>query len=181
MAGQQPRGNDRTASHCQVRPHPTPWPHPKIYNTLSFEFGGFRSKDDTGSLVSRSKRLDLGYQVQRPFRLGKGFTYTPFLSYRLQDYSTDGPDAMRSWGEWGNELHYTMHGDYDVQNEVWKINGMRHVVDFSVSHRKVNRLDSENTALIPLIDYSLVDLNMGPTAFWTNWSPMISSHTRSLA
>ena len=142
---------------------PTPWPHPKIYNTLSFEFGGFRSKDDTGSLVSRSKRLDLGYQIQRPVRLGKGFTYTPFLSYRLQDYSLDGPDAMRSWGEWGNELHYAMHGDYDVQNEVWKINGLRHVVDFSVSHRKVNRLDSEHTALIPLIDYSLVDLNMGPT------------------
>ena len=142
---------------------PTPWPHPKIYNTFSFEFGEFRSKDDRGSLVSSSKRLDLGYQVQSPLHLGKGLTYTPFFSYRLQDYSLDGPDAMRSWGEWGNEFRYSMHGDYDLQNEVWKINGLRHIVDFSFSHRKINRLDSEQTALIPMIDNSLEDLNIGPT------------------
>ena len=142
---------------------PTPWPDTKIYNTLAFEFGGFRKKDETGSLVSSSKRFDLGYQIQRPFNLGKGFTYTPFLSYRLQDYSLDGPDAMQSWGEWGNDLHYSMHGDYDIQNEVWNINGLRHILNFSISHRKVNRLDSERTALIPLLDYSLIDLNMGPT------------------
>lgn len=142
---------------------PTPWPHTKIYNTLSLEFGSFRKKDDTGSLLSRSKRLDLGYQIQRPVSLGKGLTYTPFLSYRLQDYSLEGPDAMRSWGEWGNDLHYAMHGDFDIQNEVWEINGLRHILDFSVTHRKINRLDSERTALIPLIDNSLIDLNMGPT------------------
>lgn len=142
---------------------PTPWPHPKTYNSLSFEFGGFRAKDETGSLVSRSKKLDLGYQLQRPINLGNGFTYTPFLSYRLQDYSLDGPDAMRSWGEWGNDLHYAMHGDYDIQNEIWKINGLRHILDFSISHRKINQLDSERAALIPLIDNSLIDLNMGPT------------------
>ena len=54
---------------------PTPWPHPKIYNTLSFEFGGFRAKDETGSLVNRAKRLDLGYQIQRPINLGKGVNW----------------------------------------------------------------------------------------------------------
>ena len=142
---------------------PTPWPDTKIYNTLSFEFGDFREKNQVGSLVGRSKRLDLGYQIQRPIHLGTGLTYTPFFSYRLQDYSLDGPDAMRSWGEWGNDLHYALHGDYDLENEIWEINGLRHILDFSISHRKIKRLDSERSSLIPLIDDSLIDLNMGPT------------------
>jgi hypothetical protein len=142
---------------------PIPWPNSKIYNSVAIELTGFREKDNSGNLLQRSRRLDLGYQVQRPIKIHHGLVYTPFLSYRRQDYSLDGPDAERSWGEWGNELHYTIHGDYALQNETWKINGLRHVADLSISHRKVNRLDSENNSLIPLIDRSLFDLNLGPT------------------
>ena len=69
---------------------------------------------------------------------------------------------MRSWGEWGNELHYAMHG-IDVQNEVWKINGLRHVVDFSVSHRN-QPVGLRETALIPLMTIHW-DLNMGHRPF----------------
>ena len=141
---------------------PTPFGGTNLYNTLAIEFGGFRKKDDTGAMIGRAKKLDLGYQLQRPFILKKGLTYTPILSYRLLDYSLDGPDAMTSWGEWGNDIHYLLHGDYDLRNETWKINGIRHLLDFSISHRRVTRLDSERSSLIPLIDAPLVDLNLGP-------------------
>ncbi|HAE11290.1 MAG TPA: hypothetical protein DCG39_06560 [Opitutae bacterium] len=161
------QGNDHEAMIEQIPSlrfdlAPTPWPKPDLYNTLSLELAGFREKDDAGSLLRRSRKLDLGYQVQRPIRLANGLTYTPFLSYRLQDYSLDGPDAQRTWGEWGNDLNYVTHGDYDLQNETWGINGLRHVMDFSLSHRKLNRLDSENLSLIPAIDRSIIDLNLGP-------------------
>ena len=142
---------------------PTPWPNSKIYNSVAIELTGFREKDNSGNLLQRSRRLDLGYQIQRPIKINHGLVYTPFLSYRRQDYSLDGPNAQRSWGELGNEIHYTLHGDYALQNETWKIDGLRHVADLSISHRKVNRLDSENSSLIPLIDRSLFDLNLGPT------------------
>ena len=142
---------------------PTPLPNSKIYNSVAIELTGFRKKDHSGNLLQRSRRLDLGYQIQRPLKINHGLVYTPFLSYRRQDYSLDGPDAQRSWGELGNEIHYTLHGDYALQNETWKIDGLRHVTDLSISHRKVNRLDSENSSLIPLIDRSLFDLNLGPT------------------
>jgi hypothetical protein len=142
---------------------PTPWPNSKIYNSVAIELTGFRERDNSGNLLQRSRRLDLGYQIQRPIKINHGLVYTPFLSYRRQDYSLDGPNAQRSWGELGNEIHYTLHGDYALQNETWKIDGLRHVADLSISHRKVNRLDSENSSLIPLIDRSLFDLNLGPT------------------
>ena len=142
---------------------PTPWANSKIYNSIAMEFSGFREKGNSGNLQQRSRRLDLGYQIQRPIRINRGLTYTPLLSYRRQDYALDGPDAERSWGEWGNELHYTIHGDYAVQSKTWKINGLRHVADLSISHRKINRLDAENNSLIPLIDRSLIDLNLSPT------------------
>ena len=142
---------------------PTPWPNSKIYNSIAIELAGFREKDSSGNLLQRSRKLDLGYQIQRPIKISHGLVYTPFLSYRRQDYSLDGPNAQRSWGEWGNEIHYSLHGDYAWQNETWKVNDLRHVMDLSISHRKVNRLDSENTSSIPLIDRSLFDLNLGPT------------------
>ena len=88
------------------------------------------------SLIEESKKFDFGYEVTRPISLPLGITYSPQLAYRSQDYSISGPDAKRSWGEIGNELRYTLFADYNWDNSVWQIDQIRHVMGFSITHRK---------------------------------------------
>jgi lipopolysaccharide assembly outer membrane protein LptD (OstA) len=141
---------------------PTPWIDSNLYHSLAFEFSGFREKGNTGKLIKKSNKLDLGYEIIRPFRFNNGLVFNPHFAYRRQDYSLTGKDAGRSFGEWGNEFRYHLSGDYEVKNKTWNIDQIRHVVGFSLSHRKVNRLESTREDLIPQIDTPFKQLNMSP-------------------
>ena len=74
----------------------------------------------------------------------------------------NGPDASRSFGEWGNEIRYELTGNYNWKNPTWKIDQVRHVMGFSISHRKTKRLSQNRESLIPLIDDPFTNLNLGP-------------------
>ena len=139
---------------------PTPLAKTKFYNTMAVEFSAFRKKGNFGELVNKSNKLDLSYQIIRPFRLPNGWVYSPHLAYRRQDYSLDGPNANRSWGELGNDLRYEVYGDYNWKNATWKIDQIRHIMGFSISHRKVNRLSANRESLIPQIDIPFAELNL---------------------
>ena len=45
---------------------------------------------------------------------------------------------------------------------LWKIDQLRHVIGFSLSHRKVNRLESTRESSIPQIDVPFRQINMSP-------------------
>lgn len=141
---------------------PTPWMHSSLYHSLAFEFSAFREKGNFGELSQKSNKLDLGYEIIRPFRFSNGLIFSPHLAYRRQDYALPGLDAGRSFGELGNELRYHLTGDYDWNDKTWKIDQIRHVIGFSLSHRKVNRLESTRESIIPLIDVPFATLNKSP-------------------
>ena len=141
---------------------PTPWMHTNLYHSLAFEFSAFREKGNFGELSQKSNKLDLGYEIIRPFRFSNGLIFSPHLAYRRQDYALPGLDAGRSFGELGNELRYHLTGDYDWNDKTWKIDQIRHVIGFSLSHRKVNRLESTRESIIPLIDVPFATLNKSP-------------------
>ena len=140
---------------------PTQLMDSKIYNSLAFEFSALREKGHWGQLLQKSNKLDLGYKVIRPTRLPQGFVFSPHLSYRRQDYSLDGPNANRSFAEWGNELRYELLGDYDWKNATWKIDQIRHIMGFSIAHRNTKRIHQSEESLIPKIDQPIYNLNLG--------------------
>jgi LPS-assembly protein len=140
---------------------PTPLLDTKFYNSLAFEFSAFRQKNYWGNLLEKSNKFDLGYKLIRPIKIKNGLIYSPHVTYRRQDYSLSGPNANRSFGEWGNELRYELAGDYDWENPTWKIDQIRHIIGFSISHRKTRRLSHSNELLIPKIDEPFADLNLG--------------------
>ena len=141
---------------------PTSWIDPNLYHSLAFEFSSLHDRGNLGNLIQESNKFELGYEIIRPFRWDNGVTFSPSLAYRRQDYSLSGEDAGRSFGEWGNELRYQLTGDYDIKNELWKIDQLRHVIGFSLSHRKVNRLESTRESSIPQIDVPFRQINMSP-------------------
>lgn len=141
---------------------PCPIAKSKFYHSMNFEFSALRDRDGLGKLIQKSTKLDGAYKIIRPIRLGNGIIYSPHLSYRSQNYSLHGPNARRSMGEWGNEVRYDIYGDYDWKNTTWGIDQIRHVVGFSVSHRKVSRLSANRESLIPQIDNPFSELNLTP-------------------
>ncbi|MDG0963481.1 MAG: hypothetical protein P8O23_00335, partial [Opitutales bacterium] len=141
---------------------PTPLVNTKFYNSIAIEFSALRQKGNFGEILQNSNKLDLGYEIVRPFQLGNGLIYSPHLSYRRQDYSMNGPNANRSMCEWGNNIRYEVAGDYDWGNTTWNINQIRHVMGFAISHRKVNRMSANQETLIPQIDNPFVELNLRP-------------------
>ena len=108
----------------------------QIYHSLAFEFSAFKESGHWGETLRRSNKLDLIYNVVRPVKFANGLTFSPHLTYRRQDYILEGSNANRSFGEWGNEIRYEVFGDYNWVNSTWKIDQIRHVMDFSLSHRK---------------------------------------------
>jgi LPS-assembly protein len=141
---------------------PSPIAKSTFYHSMNFEFSALRDKNGFGKLTQKSTKLDGAYKISRPIRMGNGLIYSPHLSYRRQNYSLDGPNARRSMGEWGNELRYEIYGDYNWKNATWGIDQIRHVVGFSVSHRKVSRLSASRESLIPQIDHPVSELNLTP-------------------
>lgn len=141
---------------------PCPIAKSKFYHSMNFEFSALRDRDRFGKLIQKSTKFDGAYKIIRPIRFGNGIIYSPHLSYRSQNYSLDGPNARRSMGEWGNEVRYDIYGDYDWKNTTWGIDQIRHVLGFSVSHRKVSRLSANRESLIPQIDNPFSEVNLSP-------------------
>ena len=117
---------------------------------------------ETLEIIQESNKFDLGYEIIVHSDGILEVIFSPSVAYRRQDYSLSGEDAGRSFGEWGNELRYQLTGDYDIKNELWKIDQLRHVIGFSLSHRKVNRLESTRESSIPQIDVPFEQINMSP-------------------
>ena len=138
--------------------HPTPWLDSRLYHSFAFEFSSLRSKNNFGNLIEESKKFD--FDVKSQISQFTAWNYSPQLAYRSQDYSISGPDAKRSWAEIGNELRYTLFADYDWDNSVWQIDQIRHVMGFSITHRKINRLSEKRESLIPAIDDPFLDMNL---------------------
>ena len=135
-----------------------------FHQTISAEYAKIGDEKVLGRTFEKSEKMDFGYKLQRPITLPLGLTYLPSVSFRNQSYNLGMvPDANRQYGEWGNELSLLLVGDYGIQNDVWQINGIRHLSKFSLKHRRLTLLSSKNTDNIPIIDHPFIDLNLAPT------------------
>ena len=135
---------------------------PELYHSFSIALASLRKADPLISPEIEADRIDLAYGVRRPFRLTRWLSLTPLASYRLVDYDVDGADPTRHLGEIGADLRASLHGDFDLQNDTWEINGLRHEIAVVLSHRKVSELDSNDLGLIPQLDHEFQDPNLAP-------------------
>ena len=59
-------------------------------------------------------------------------------------------------------MSYTLHADYPTKSTVWKTEGLRHVMTFSVSHNHVHPLKQSTISNSALIEPYLENPNLGP-------------------
>jgi len=102
----------------------------------------------------RTNRLDAYYGLERPFAPTPWLTFNPVAGGRLTYYSDalgDKEEYTRTLGEIGFDVRLLAAGVFDYKNEIWEIDGLRHLVEPKISYRYAPE-GAEGRAYIPPID-----------------------------
>jgi LPS-assembly protein len=117
----------------------------------------------TGSTL-RSDRFDTFYAVDRPITPTEWLTITPVAGGRLTYYAkaTGGRDTYTRWlGEVGADAELHASGVFDYRNELWKVDGLRHLLTPKLSYRYIPEAD-KGQSFIPQIDREVFSTNLEP-------------------
>ena len=117
----------------------------------------------TGSTL-RSDRFDTFYAVDRPITPTDWLTITPVAGGRLTYYAkaTGGRDTYTRWlGEVGADAELHASGVFAYRNELWKVDGLRHLLTPKLSYRYMPEAD-RGQSFIPLIDREVFSTNLEP-------------------
>lgn len=102
----------------------------------------------------RTSRYDAYYGLARPIGPTSWFTFTPVAGGRVTHYTdTIGArnDYTRTIGEIGFDTRLLASRTFDYENEIWEINGLRHLVEPRLSYRYAPEA-ARGRAYIPPID-----------------------------
>jgi len=120
-----------------------------------------------------TNRLDAYYGLQRPFTPTPWLTFNPVAGGRVT-YYTDAlggkDDYTRTIGEVGFDARLLGAGVFDYKNEIWEIDGLRHLVEPRLSYRYAPEA-ARGRAYIPPID---------TRAFSTYLQPLSIADSRNL-
>lgn len=137
--------------HGMVRNQPKfkldagPVPYFAIYHSMLVEYRNASALNNRGSVVGESNRLDLAYSLQKPISLANGVRYVPSYSFLHQEYELNEFAESRTLGEWGNDLIFTLHADLPIYSETWEISEIKHLMHFSIGHRRSSILGGSTT------------------------------------
>lgn len=101
-----------------------------------------------------TNRLDAYYGLERPFTPTPWLTFNPVAGGRVTYYSDalgGKDDYTRTIGEIGFDARLLAAGVFDYKNEVWEIDGLRHLVAPTLSYRYAPEA-AKGRAYIPPID-----------------------------
>lgn len=126
-----------------------------IYHQLNASYSRLLEKDPLGILPELdSNRFNIYYGLQRPFKINSWLTATPVAGVMVTHYAdtlgTSG-NYTRILGEVGLDLSADIVGTWDYKNDLWEINGLRHLLRPVIQYRYIPSAQAGNT-LIPPID-----------------------------
>jgi LPS-assembly protein len=112
----------------------------------------------------RSDRFDAYYALERPIAPTDWLTITPVAGGRLTYYANaiGGRDNYTRWlGELGVDANLRTSGVFDYHNDLWGINGLRHLLTPVISYRYIPEAD-RGQPYIPPIDETVFSTNLEP-------------------
>ncbi|HEX7631925.1 MAG TPA: LPS assembly protein LptD, partial [Lacunisphaera sp.] len=112
----------------------------------------------------RTNRFDAYYGLERPIAPTPWFTFTPVAGARVTHYTNalgGKSDYTRTLGELGFDANLLASGTFNYKNEVWEIDGLRHLVEPKVSYRYAPETE-RGKAYIPPIDSRVFSTYLQP-------------------
>lgn len=111
-----------------------------VYQEAQASVAVLRDDPPLGGPTMSSERADFYYALTRPFTPKEWLTVTPVAGARVTHY-TDAlggrNDYTRTLGEFGVDAELRASGTFDIQNERWGIDGLRHLVTPRISYRYI--------------------------------------------
>lgn len=127
---------------------------PGVYQRFSGSFAALREKPPDGGSGQRSNRFDAYYALNGSLTPHAWLSFTPIVGGRVTHYTRPSGNRdhyTRTLGELGLDAELRASATFDYKNEMWKIDGLRHLVTPRFSYRYVP--DAERgRAFIPAID-----------------------------
>jgi LPS-assembly protein len=112
----------------------------------------------------RTNRLDAYYGLERPIAPKPWFNVTPVVGGRVTYYSDaigGRDDYTRTIGEIGFDARLLAAGIFNYKNEVWEIDGLRHLFEPRLSYRYAPEA-GDGRAYIPPIDARVFSTYLQP-------------------
>ena len=112
----------------------------------------------------RTNRLDAYYGLEHPFIPTPWFTFTPVAGGRMTHYTealAGKSEYTRTLGEVGFDARLLASGTFDYKNQVWEIDGLRHLVEPKLSYRYAPEAGN-GRAYIPPIDRRVFSTYLQP-------------------
>lgn len=134
-----------------------------FYHQLQASAAALREENPLAENV-RSDRLDLYYGVNWPIVATDWLTVTPKTGARLTHYqrAEEGRDHYtRALGEIGLDAEMNAFSVYDYRNELWRIDGVRHLVKPRVEYRYIPGAD-RGARFIPEVDRQTFTTELEP-------------------
>ncbi len=126
-----------------------------FYHRINASVANLLEEDPTGVAPDiRSHRADAYYALSRPFSPREWLSMTPVVGGRVTYYdrATGRDNYTRTLGELGFDAEIRAAGIYsDVKSELWKVDGIRHLITPRLSYRYIPNAD-KGRPFIPQID-----------------------------
>ena len=136
-----------------------------IYHSLSVELAELEERKGDGLDEIESDRMGLNYHLVRHFHVARWFSITPSATYRMAHYGDAlPPDASltRHFGEFGLDARVPFHATFDVRNQLWDVDGLRHVGSFLFQYRYLDDSSDGDRDRVPSLDRRYFDPNLRP-------------------
>lgn len=127
---------------------------PGLYQRASASVAFLAEDAYLATVPQRATRLDAYYGLTWPIAPTPWFTFAPVVGGRFTSYSGLSGGAARftrSLAETGFDARLQASGTFDYRNEIWEIDGLRHLVEPVLSYRYAPAAD-RGRRFIPSID-----------------------------
>jgi LPS-assembly protein len=135
-----------------------------IYERFNAGFAALEEDSLFSGATLRSDRFDTFYSIERPFFPAPWLNITPVAGGRLTYYdkAVGGRQDYTRWlGELGVDASLQTNGTFDYKNNLWGIDGLRHLMTPVVSYRYIPEID-RGQAYIPPIDTRVFSTDLQP-------------------
>ncbi len=125
-----------------------------FYERLNASFALLQEDSFLNAPAKKSTRLDVYYGLERPWAPTNWFTFTPVAGGRFTHYgdAVGGKNTYaRTLGEVGFDARLRASGTFDYKNEIWGIDGLRHLIEPRLSYRYAPEA-ADGARYIPSID-----------------------------
>ncbi len=135
-----------------------------FFERFNASYAALREDPPAGGATLHSDRLDAYYALYRPLAPTDWLSLTPVAGGRMTYYAkaTGGRDTYTRWlGEAGLDAEMRASGTFNYRNEVWGIDGLRHLLTPRLSYRYIPGAD-RGQPYIPSIDRTVFSTNLEP-------------------